>query len=225
MNRFTTLILMVLVALVASAAPAVATHLIGSKDVRNNSLTGQDIRDGSLGERELDAAARTKLNNVGKPGPQGLEGERGQTGATGIQGPAGKDGLNGSAAAKGDKGDAGDKGATGAQGPVGPPGQNGSPGQDGVSGLDYPDGVLMSQTVPGEYTLEITCPGDKFPIGGGYKIVSGRIVVTAAYFEAPSSGPSGKAYKIDIVVNDNDGDPTTPVDAAVRIQAICITAR
>jgi hypothetical protein len=128
MNRFKTLIIVVLAGFVMIAAPATAAHLITGKDVRDNSLTSKDIRNGSLTDDDLSADVRTKLENVGKTGPQGPQGERGPTGATGIQGPAGPRGATGAAGADGQPGTNGANGAPGAQGPKGDTGPQGPAG-------------------------------------------------------------------------------------------------
>jgi hypothetical protein len=80
---------------VALSGTAVATTsaLIGSAQIRNNSITGIDVKNKSLTARDIRGQLR---------GPRGLRGLTGATGATGA------------------KGDKGDKGDTGVQGPAGP---------------------------------------------------------------------------------------------------------
>jgi hypothetical protein len=88
------MIVAMLALFVALTGTAVATSsaLIGSAQIRNNSITGLDVKNRSL--RPIDFRGSVR-------GPRGL---RGLTGATGAPGAPG---------AKGDKGDKGDTGAAG----------------------------------------------------------------------------------------------------------------
>ena len=79
---------------------AVAADLIGSKDIRNNSIRSVDVKDGGLGLRDLNQHTKNKIN---QPGPAGEDGD------------------------KGDKGDKGDDGATASAGPRASPATMGSP--------------------------------------------------------------------------------------------------
>jgi hypothetical protein len=151
MNRPTTVIALLATALVASATPAVATKLI----------TGKDIRNGTVAERDLTPSVQTKLENADQPGPKGADGARGATGATGIQGPAGPRGERGEAGPKGDRGFDGPKGADGPTGPQGRPGAQGPKGDAGPAG---PAGVVGSTyTVNGQHIgngrVTFTCHG------------------------------------------------------------------
>jgi hypothetical protein len=87
------------VALVAGmAGSATAASLITGKQIKNESLTGADVKDGSLKTRDLARGARNDL--AGERGPRGRSGPAGAVGASGPAGPAGP------------------------AGPVGPPGQS-----------------------------------------------------------------------------------------------------
>ena len=66
------------------AGTAGAAKLITGKQVRNGSLTGADIKAGSLGTDRLSPGARSSL-----------KGDAGPAGAVGPQGPAGADGADG----------------------------------------------------------------------------------------------------------------------------------
>lgn len=58
--------------------------------VKNHSLTGADVKNGSFGESVLTPNARkTLLGHGGSQGPEGPAGPQGTAGATGPQGPAG----------------------------------------------------------------------------------------------------------------------------------------
>ena len=78
-------------------------------------ITGQDIKDGSIGLVDLSSTTKTSL--------------KGQRGAAGSQGPAGAKGDTGPAGPAGPQGAKGDTGATGAQGIQGPKGDTGSVGK------------------------------------------------------------------------------------------------
>src|SRR3954468_14747960 len=61
-------------------------------------ITGKQIKDGSIGEKDLDKKVRAKLETAGKAGPagaQGAQGPQGQAGAQGERGLPGADGRNG----------------------------------------------------------------------------------------------------------------------------------
>lgn len=70
-------------------APLVVTGL----HVKNNSLAGIDVKDGSLGSTKFTAATKTALavkgdpGNPGDNGPQGLQGDKGKTGDAGVPAP------------------------------------------------------------------------------------------------------------------------------------------
>jgi|tagenome__1003787_1003787.scaffolds.fasta_scaffold20989741_7 hypothetical protein len=102
-------------------------------------ITGQDIKDGSIGLVDLSSSTKTGLKGqrgaagslgpagakgdtgpAGPAGPQGPKGDTGATGATGPKGDTGPQGIPGTAAAKGDPGPQGPQGPQGATGPVGP---------------------------------------------------------------------------------------------------------
>lgn len=96
------------VAVVLGGTPlAYATGLITGDDIANSSITGKDLKDGSVGPSDLSRTARAAL--------QGAPGKPGAAGATGPQGPQGPQGL------------------TGLQGPIGQRGPAGTPGADAIA--------------------------------------------------------------------------------------------
>lgn len=95
----------IVLALGGGTATAAST-LITSKDVKNNSLTGTDIKNGSIGAGELTKSAKASLT-----------GQTGPAGPIGPAGPAGPAGPQGAQGAQGPKGDQGEKGAKGDRGP------------------------------------------------------------------------------------------------------------
>jgi hypothetical protein len=74
-------------------ATAAGRLLITGADIQDHSLTGADIKNGSIGTRALSSLAR--LNLQGAQGPAGLAGAPGATGAAGPGGPQGERGPAG----------------------------------------------------------------------------------------------------------------------------------
>jgi hypothetical protein len=73
---------------------AMAAKLITGKQIKDNSVTTADIKNGSLKSLDLSAATIAELQN-GATGPQGPAGADGATGPAGPQGPAGAAGAAG----------------------------------------------------------------------------------------------------------------------------------
>ena len=65
---------------------AVAAGLVGSAEIRNNSVRSVDIHNGTIRQRDLSAPLAQRL---GSPGPRGARGPAGPRGATGPVGPQG----------------------------------------------------------------------------------------------------------------------------------------
>ena len=77
----------------SGTAFAGAQLLVSGANVENHSLTGVDIKKGSLGLKTLSPAARSKLK--GARGPVGATGPQGSAGAPGVQGSTGPQGATG----------------------------------------------------------------------------------------------------------------------------------
>jgi hypothetical protein len=80
------------------SAVAGANLLVSGANVKNHSLTGMDIKNGSLGLKALSPKARAKLRGKvasGTTGSQGPQGPQGPAGPQGAQGPAGSAGATG----------------------------------------------------------------------------------------------------------------------------------
>jgi hypothetical protein len=110
-------------------------------------ITGRDIRNGSITEKDLSVALRQKLSVQVIEGPKGEAGAKGDTGSTG---PAGAAGVAGAAGAKGDAGAAGADGAQGAKGDAGDPGAPGADGADGTNGTNGAQGIQGIQGPKGD---------------------------------------------------------------------------
>jgi hypothetical protein len=79
------LAVVVLVGLVAGSATA--AKLITGKAIKNNTVTTQDIKDGSLRAVDLSAAAKSSLKGQqGAPGVDGTNGTNGVDGKNGVSG-------------------------------------------------------------------------------------------------------------------------------------------
>jgi hypothetical protein len=115
-----TLAAVVATALLVGATTATAATLIGSKQIKDNSVRSVDVNNGSLGLKDLSPAARAGV--VGPQGPAGAVGPHGATGAEGPKGDAGSQGAQGPRGETGHVGPTGPKGETGATGPQGPGG-------------------------------------------------------------------------------------------------------
>ncbi len=124
-------------------AVAGAKLLITGANVQNHSLTGVDIKNGSLGFKTLSPVARRKLKGTSGPaGARGAQGPQGAQGATGPQGAAGPQGT---------------PGVQGAQGPQGAPGVGVTTATTtGADVSDYQD-----------YTPLASYP---LPVGGDYVV-------------------------------------------------------
>ena len=84
------------------SAFAGAQLLVTGANVENHSLTGVDIKKGSLGLKTFSPAARSKLK--GATGPMGATGAQGSAGTAGLQGQAGPQGATGPQGAAGYRG-------------------------------------------------------------------------------------------------------------------------
>ena len=67
---------------VSTGGAYAAKTLIASKDIKNNSITGTDIKDASIGPKDLSAASKVS-------GPTGAKGDTGPAGAAGTPGENG----------------------------------------------------------------------------------------------------------------------------------------
>jgi hypothetical protein len=135
-------VLVGLIAIAMSAgAPAAATDAYAAA---KRLITGKDVKDGSLGVRDLSAAARKSLRgNSGPAGANGANGLPGANGANGLPGGTGPQGGAGPAGPTGSTGSTGPAGPIGPVGPIGPTGPTGPTGPAGSAGsADTPAGVL-----------------------------------------------------------------------------------
>lgn len=148
-----------------SAVVAGATVLAlagGGTAVADRMIGGEDIRNGSIGMRDLNKFTKNQIRGKKIVVPP----------AQGVQGPAGE---RGPAGPKGDKGDTGPAGAAGAPGANGSQGPKGTPGAAGQNGKDGADGVTGYEVLNREVRLSNTtdtviapCSDGKVALGGGF---------------------------------------------------------
>jgi Collagen triple helix repeat (20 copies) len=161
----------------ALGGSAYAAVTVTSKNIKDGTITGRDVKNRSLGTNKLSATAVSSL--TGKRGPTGPQGEQGPAGATGASG------------AKGETGPPGPKsetGPVGPQGPQGPAGPAGPPGPSGISGWEYQvsSGVSLPPDAVGQ--SRVYCPAGKKAIGGGAGATSVRVFFVIS---APSEDGTG----------------------------------
>jgi hypothetical protein len=143
--------LVALIALVISlggtsyAALTLPAGSVGSKQLRNNSVSSPKVKPGSLLVSDFRSSQRALLQ--GPRGPQASGGPQGPAGPAGPAGPGGPPGVPGPAGAPGAPGATGAPGPAGARGPTGPHG--GPPGPTGPMGPPGPTGATGPVGEPG----------------------------------------------------------------------------
>jgi hypothetical protein len=206
MSRLRIFLSLLLVAFVASAAPAVATHLINSKDVKN----------GSLAERDLNRSVRSKLNKVGQPGPQGDKGEQGivgPQGAQGVPGPQGERGVPGEAGLRGPQGPQGDTG------PAGPQGEKGDTGAQGPAGTTATLASYVVNGAPEGREVDVTCQtGDLLvSVLPFHNQQEDPLHVESVSFDNPANP---RAATIIFQADDSSGSPTST--SGIGASGVCL---
>ena len=81
---------LVMLLVLVGAGSATAAKMITGKEIADRTITGVDVKKGTLKANHLTAGAQTSLK--GATGPAGPQGPAGPAGAAGAVGPAGKDG-------------------------------------------------------------------------------------------------------------------------------------
>lgn len=128
-----------------------ASGLLTGKGVKDSSLTGVDIKNGSLSEKEFTANAKKAMaGKTGPAGPVGPVGPAGPVGAAGAAGAKGEPGAKGEAGAQGAKGDQGIQGIQGERGPSSAEGQYIADQQPVLS----PTKVISGTIDPGAYVIQ-----------------------------------------------------------------------
>jgi hypothetical protein len=131
--RTALVVIVAAIALMATAgAGATAALMISGKQIKDNSVTSQDIKNKSLKVKDLSRKAQAKL-----------KGRTGATGATGARGPAGP------------------AGPAGTSGLPGLPGLDGLNGLPGLSGLEVITQTVSIPGVLGTGSVAGACPAGK----------------------------------------------------------------
>jgi hypothetical protein len=89
-SRIKTVAAVAVVGVLATAGAAEGQRLITGALIKNSTVTGKDVRNGSLGLADLSRSARRALRGArGPAGPQGVPGARGANGVNGAPGANG----------------------------------------------------------------------------------------------------------------------------------------
>jgi hypothetical protein len=72
-----------------SGTAVAATGLITSAQIRNNTIQGKDVKDGSLTPNDFTGSVSGPQGAAGQQGAPGVKGDQGLQGIQGIQGPKG----------------------------------------------------------------------------------------------------------------------------------------
>src|SRR3954468_22064769 len=212
--RPATVIVAVAVLVLALGGTATAAKLITSRDVADNSLTGADIKAGSLDRSDLSASARRAL--------QGAAGPRGAAGATRATGRPAARGASGTAGATGPAGPAGATGATGATGPAGKDAvvifaRVGATGAV-VAGRNV--GQTVDPPSAGEYTLHVAGAPD---LSGCVAIAQPQSAAHLGASQAMALANADGTVHVSIVGPNggNVGGGTSPTDDPFAVTVAC----
>ncbi len=170
-----------------SMGGAVAARMIGSEDIRNNSIQQEDLQTDSVGNNELKADA-VAWRNVNPDTQARIRGFAGTDGAQGPQGETGPRGLQGEQGAEGEQGQQGIQGEIGPQGPQGPQGVPGNPASDKFG--EYTTGFASAptniDTIGGTYSTNATDLGQfTVPRTGQY------LISAYGFFDRRNEGTPG----------------------------------
>jgi hypothetical protein len=133
---------------IALGGSSYAALRITSANVVDGSLRGRDVKNESLGSRDIaNLRAKDFARGELRAGPQGPRGERGPVGTQGARGSIGPSGPRGL------KGDRGPAGLSGSVGPAGPAGTVGPAGPAGPAGEDF---VLLHSRADDEIVTDVT---------------------------------------------------------------------
>ena len=163
---------------------------VAATQLASNSVGSRQIRDGSVGVKDLSAAAKRNVGATSKAKVAAVVEEVITDPQYGINIT-----VKGEAGAKGDagaQGNLGVQGSPGADGPQGTAGPQGVQGQPGIAGLQRVNGASID-LLPGQTTLALVaqCPAGKQAISGG--LVAGSSLTFASELEPTVSGTGFRA--------------------------------
>jgi Collagen triple helix repeat (20 copies) len=110
----------------AFAASGLERGSVGSRELRDNSVTGPKIKPEAVNSDDIENGS-IRARDLDKSSTSGFRGPRGRRGPAGVAGPQGDRGPQGESGATGDRGPQGEPGASGERGATGAPGADGSP--------------------------------------------------------------------------------------------------
>ena len=131
--------------------------LINGDQIQNSSITGKDVKDGSLGPSDISRTGRAALS--GDDGATGPAGPTGPAGAAGAQGPAGPQGE---------------------RGPAGTNGRDGVDGRDAASRWLIVNGSTVTKAEGGAAPTLTQPQSGGFPIDGAYVLKFDRDIRSCA---------------------------------------------
>ena len=185
------IILGAIAVVLACTGTAAAGSLITSAKIKDGSIQGRDIKNGTITTAKLSHGVQRTLKKSGTTGPKGDKGDPGSPGSTTT--------VQGSAPQKGDKGDKGDKGENGLN-PATLVASNGDAGWSFVGGggtSSYPQASFSG----GELRLQ-----------GGFdgSTPSGAIGIAHAYDNVPLSSLKTLSYDFRIIKRPSGNTVSAP---------------
>jgi hypothetical protein len=166
----------------AWAATTLSSNSVGTPQLKNGSVTGEKVHQGSLlasdfKNGQLSAATTSAIaagGEAGATGPQGPVGPRGPQGEAGEPGERGEEGPRGPRGALGPEGEAGERGEEGGRGARGAQGEPGEQGPEGAAGITrtltrYGPEVSAAR---GAVSYAACKGGEEVVTGGGYDFTS-----------------------------------------------------
>ncbi|HYI35366.1 MAG TPA: hypothetical protein VEX39_02075 [Thermoleophilaceae bacterium] len=154
---------------------AAATGSIDSREIKNSSIQGGDVKDKSLTTKDFKGSVK---------GPAGGDGAKGAAGAPGLPGATGPIGGKG---AKGDEGDKGDDGDT---------------GPAGATNVVAREGTQFSVARNGFASGTATCNAGERATGGGVRPVSNDLYPQLSGSEPVGTTPTG--WKVTVALPDQN---------------------
>ena len=199
MKRITKGLILAGVFALCMSGGAVAAKKMTGTDIIDGSLTGKELKKGSIGENRLSQEVQRKLNTTvsASAGTPGVKGD------TGPQGPKGEKGAQGEVGPQGPKGD---KGAQGEVGPAGPAGSDGGWFPKGFFVTNKSVGLTASGADFGPYADGGSAGGSLLYTGmNGKKLKDITTLKYAITYETTDNRPIGVPY-LRVFLNNGTAD-------------------
>jgi hypothetical protein len=181
-------------ALAVGGTSATAASLITSDDVRDGSLNNRDVKASTITMSRLAPSTRALIRDPGPQGPPGATGAPGQAGAPGERG---------------------------AQGEQGAPGTQGAAGASGAPGLTSVETRTATSATNNTDTrsIAVLCPPGKRALGGGGALSP----INVAYFARSSRTVLGSQEGWQVLAVEFQTTPN-PTTWNVTVEVTCATA-